>query len=262
MPGIKVAIIIPCMGRLQHLRQLANAVLGLATDPGFDYEIVVVDYGCPEGTFAWCVELDQRRLNCLRVEDDVALFNKSRCNNIGARCSQGDVLAFLDVDKIPPVDFLTRTVAVLAAGHADMVHFAVTGEALADGTSERYRFAPRPLDLEGPPVPGERPCLITTTVTRTVWQTIRGFDEGFDGWGYEDVDFRERALAAGFRDWWLGGAFEFINHGAGDSTRFYRSQDKAETARLNLRRLEDRARAVNPAGFGRAANLKLHGLLR
>lgn len=260
MPWIKVAIIIPCRGRLQHLKQLANAVLGLSTGLGFDYEIVVVDYGCPEETFDWCVGQDQQRLNCVRVEDDVSLFNKSRCNNIGARYSEGNVLAFLDVDKIPPVDFLKRTVTILASGRADMVHFAVVGPAIGDGTGERYHFAPRPPEQEGPPVPGERPCLITTTVTRTVWESIRGFDEAFDGWGYEDVDFRERALAAGFHDWWLGGAFEFINHGAADSTRFYRNKDKAETARLNLQRLEDRARVVNPAGFGHAVSFKVHGL--
>jgi hypothetical protein len=163
------------------------------------------------------------------------------------------------VDKIPPQDYLSRAVQALASSGRDMLHYVVEGDPVGDGTGERYRFAPLPAGLEGEPVPGRRSWLVSCVVTRRLWAAVRGYDEGFEGWGYEDVDFRERALTAGFRDWWLGGAFTFINHGEEDSTRFYAHKDKQATARQNLLRLEDRGRPVNPGGFGLTADYATHG---
>src|SRR5206468_3632812 len=115
---------------------------------------------------------------------------------------------------------------------------------------ERYSFASLPAAEEGPARPREC-CVITPVVRRAVWETVRGYDEGFASWGYGDVDFRHRAVHRGYRDWWLGGDFVFLNHGAEDSTRFYRNRDKQATAARNLERLRDGTRPINPDGFGR-----------
>src|SRR5262249_57132449 len=119
---------------------------------------------------------------------------KSRCRNIGARLCGADLLAFLDIDLMPPPDYLARAIHALASSGGEMVHYVVEGEPIGDGTGERYRFAPYPPELEGKPVRGPKSWATSCIVSRRLWAAVRGYDEAFEGWGYEDVDFRDRAL--------------------------------------------------------------------
>ena len=56
----RASIITTCKGRLHHLRRTLPCMLAQGCD--FAYEVVVVDFGCPQGTFDFCRGLDVRNL--------------------------------------------------------------------------------------------------------------------------------------------------------------------------------------------------------
>ena len=66
MPLPFVSIIPTCKGRLHHLRETLPSML--AQDYAGDWEIVVVDYDCPDGTFEWVKSLDHPRVQVGRTE--------------------------------------------------------------------------------------------------------------------------------------------------------------------------------------------------
>ena len=86
-----IALITTCKGRLHHLRE----TLPLMASQGAD-EIVVVDYGCPDGAGDW-VEREFPGVRVVRVDDDPG-FCLPRARNAGARASSARWLAFVDAD--------------------------------------------------------------------------------------------------------------------------------------------------------------------
>lgn len=76
-----VSIITTCKGRLEHLRQTLPKML--AQQYSSRFEVIVVDYDCPDETYRWCVELKDRRLIGARVLTDAENFNLSRANKRG-----------------------------------------------------------------------------------------------------------------------------------------------------------------------------------
>ena len=62
--------------------------------------------------------------------------------------------------------------------------------------NRRYRYLDRDLETAGPV---EQPAGAFLMIRRDVWERLGGFDEGFHPAWFEDVDFCQRALEAGYR---------------------------------------------------------------
>jgi glycosyltransferase involved in cell wall biosynthesis len=103
-PRPVASVIVPCKGRLHHLRRTLPNMLAQQCD--FGYEVIVVDYSCPQETYDWCCGLNVRNLTVLKVLDDAESFNHSRCRNCGACNAVGSVLAFVDADVRLEPDWL------------------------------------------------------------------------------------------------------------------------------------------------------------
>lgn len=169
-PSDKLSVIITCKGRLAHLRTTLPHWL---RQDARDVEIVVVDYGCPDGTAAWLAE-HYPSARVVAVTRDVDEWNGSRARNIGARAALGQWFAFADACLLPGDDYLSRMLrpALDGAGLVKLIHGFDRGRPLTNGA-----------------------CL----VARRLFYQVHGFDEGSTLWGFLDADFYARCAATGAR---------------------------------------------------------------
>lgn len=243
-----VDIVIACKGRLHHLKQ---------TLPGFldqdvpEYGVIVVDYGCPDDAFDYIRELNHPRLRCIKVKDGTELFSLPRAINIGVNFSAADIIAKVDADQLVRPDWLRSQIE--AIGEAGIARPATFGEPVADGDIYQY---PSPLgSARENTYPGY--CM-----TREAFHAVRGIDEGFVGWGYEDADLCFRVLHhAGLTDApFVPYRGAFLNHSEDESVRFYAEKNKATSAEKNLARLHQYGRQINPSGYGQTRDYELWNL--
>lgn len=228
-----ISIITTCKGRLAHLKQSLPAML--RQDYPGEVEVVVVDYGCPEGAAAFVRSLRDPRARCVEVRDNVDEFNMSRARNVGAAHATGDLLAFVDADCCPRPEYLTAGVMRLHETHA-----LLCCPAHPDGS-----------------VFGS--CLLDESVHRS----LRGYDESFTGWGYDDIDYYARLAAKGGRVCNIpADLIDFIYHDADARVTHFASKETYPNADRNAAIGEDRLRTVNPAGYGLTTDYQLHGLPR
>lgn len=184
----RIAFVTTCKGRLHHLKESLPRMVEQRPD-----EIVVVDYGCPDGTGDW-VEATYPGVRLVRVTDD-AEFSASRARNIGVRATTAEWLCFIDADmRMQPgwLDWMR--------GNLHPRCFFVASE--EDGVSD--------VEAAG-----------TVVCTRQAFDAIGGYDEVFRGWGGEDTDFYKRlALQALGRAYYPRHFLDPIRHGEEERFRF------------------------------------------
>lgn len=158
----EICLITTCMGRLAHLQQSLGAA---AAQPGCS--CIVVDYSCPEQCGTW-VEAHYPQVKVVRATGQTA-FNISRARNLGAAAAESRWLCFFDADVVLDPHFAGRILPSLQSGH----YYGVLTE--DEG-------------LIGPIV-----C------ARSDFERVGGYDEVFENWGHEDVDFYMRLSLCGVR---------------------------------------------------------------
>lgn len=211
------SIVIPCKGRLAHLMQ----TLPHSINQELCCEIIVVDYGCPDGT----AEQLQHWPGVRTVRAPQAdYFNLSHARNIGINAARSHWCIVADADVIMPPDYVSGLLKDCIRHDWELCCAATNGAVNAQ-------------------------CC----VSRSAWERVRGYDEAFEGWGYEDCDFYGRLEAANVRtgkreDCGLG----LIQHSEELSLKFYQEKDREKSSRRNSRLMQDRGREVNPVDFGRA----------
>lgn len=222
MVGRPVAsFVIPVKSRKQHLLEALPYVLNQDVD--VPYEVVVVDYDCPERS-GQSVLSAFKGLRVLEVSK-VAGFNLSHARNIGGVRTLGRVICFSDADSKPHKTWLANVLREIDRG-MDIA----TAKPMAE-------------DLGG-----------TIAVRSTMFHTVRGYDEKMDGWGFEDSDFHRRVLlAGGLQGQYAPELVGKIYHGAGIRTAFYGPKNLRASYRVNKRRSDEHPfRLVNPNGYGSA----------
>uniref|UniRef100_B0T1B0 Glycosyl transferase family 2 n=1 Tax=Caulobacter sp. (strain K31) TaxID=366602 RepID=B0T1B0_CAUSK len=175
-----------------------SALLKALDERGADAEIVLLDDGGGDEalTRRMAGRIDKLRLPARLI---VLSPNEGRAKgrNRLARHARGGHLLFLDSDMLPdPIGFLTRWSAVAQ----DDVPIAFGGFTL-DQTPRRpehelHRAMALKSDCTPAPERAREPEKHVFTsnllVRRDVFEAI-GFDEGFAGWGWEDVEWAMRA---------------------------------------------------------------------
>ena len=152
--------VIPCKGRLAHLRESLPAALAQAP-------CVVVDYDCPERCGDWAGE-NCPKARIVRVRGQPG-FNLAHARNLGAAEVEADWIVFLDADVVPAPRLI---------------------EALALLAEPGVFLRPTPLtrDIWG-----------TVACPRIEFDCVGGYDEVISGWGGEDHDLYKRLERAGLR---------------------------------------------------------------
>lgn len=196
---------------------------------GYTFDVIVIDYGCPDGTFEWLKTITDPKLRGVLVVDHGTLFNLNRARNVGARLSSADILFFNDADDLMPLTAM-----------ADGLSKLVNGVELVNWTRK----------FDGLNKPS---CFGSVMLYRDVWGVVRGYDENLGcRYGFEDADFYRRVrndheyVELPF-DGWSSSERTFE-----EPTRFYETNDYEASKAENSRRIWSRGGIVNPNGFGTA----------
>jgi glycosyltransferase involved in cell wall biosynthesis len=221
--SVLASIIVPCKGRLHHLRRTLPNML--AQECEFSYEVIIVDYSCPQGTYDWCRDLDVRNLTVLKVLDAADTFNHSRARNCGANAAAGSVLAFVDADVRLESDWLQRATRPIRAGRADLV-------TVSSGGGKGCQ------------------CMGTCAISVDLYRDIRGYDEALQGWNSEDTDLYARAERRATRAHYASGLVTPIEHGNDERARFQVEKNVCVSNTNNQSYLSGRMGIVNPNGYG------------
>ena len=175
------------------------ALLKALDDPSAHAEIVVLDDGGGDDALA---ERIARRIEKLRVPIRFVRLSsnegRAKGRNRLASHARGGHFLFLDSDMLPDtLDFLSRWAAVADSGAP-----VVFGGFTLDQTPQRpetalHRAMALKSDCTPAPERAKAPEKHVFTsnllVRRDVFETI-GFDEGFAGWGWEDVEWAMRVV--------------------------------------------------------------------
>jgi glycosyltransferase involved in cell wall biosynthesis len=203
VPMNRIAFVTTCKSRLHHLQQTLPQWVAEVPD-----EIVVVDYGCPQGAGDWVREIFPQ-VTVIRVDDDPG-FCLARARNSGAAAVQAEWICFIDADVMVNRGWVEWMRSQLVPGH-----FYRAG----------LVFGVRDLETWG-----------SVIVPREAFERIGGYDEVFSGWGGEDTDFYNRLRMIGLTESEYPQRFvKAIAHS--DTERFAYSLLKNRTIQLCVNRL-------------------------
>lgn len=213
---MRASVIIPTWNSYATKRGSVELVLeGLFRQDAGRFEVVVVDDGSADGSGERLRRVRAPRGIGLRVLELPHTGNRSAVRNRGVARSRGEALVFVDDDTL----FLSRDGLRRLLGRIRRGAFACGAArhwSYLDWTPEAVREALRRGDFGGlarrsvlppPGLVGRRgfPAEFSYVancgaVHRSDFRKVRGFDEeGYGGWGLEDVDLMLRLLLAGTR---------------------------------------------------------------
>lgn len=193
-----ITVLIGVRDRADH--RLANALKSLRaqTHPADAIRVAVIDYGSESTWAARTAELcRQYRAEYLRI-DDVSVWSRSRCLNIGIRRVTTKLLMTSDVDVVLSPTYLADAVRALTVSPLSVIcspmldlpetstasfrRMAETDEASSLGRW-REQCSPRfGWDFH--------PSIVVAYTA--FFQMVRGYDEYYEVWGCEDEDLMRR----------------------------------------------------------------------
>jgi glycosyltransferase involved in cell wall biosynthesis len=254
-----ISVVVTTYNRPDALRAVLD---GLAAQTDRDCEVIVADDGSREDTrtlveqtgFGFPVPL-------AHVWQEDQGFRAGAARNRAAERARGDYLVFLDGDCIPRPEFVAchRTLAErgwMVAGNRILLSEDFTEAALRDRlplhewSADQWSDARRNGDINRTLPLARLPLGPLRKLGASRWQRIRtcnlgvwaddfrrvrGFDESFEGWGFEDSDLAVRLLNAGVRR--KEGAFA-----TGVLHLWHRENDRRHEGR-NWERLQQRIRS-------------------
>jgi glycosyltransferase involved in cell wall biosynthesis len=194
---MRFSIIIPTYGRPDRLHQCLSGLAALDY-PRNEFEIMVVDDGSPESVQAVACSFSNRlNVNYLRQEN----AGPASARNLGARCSRGQILAFLDDDCVPRPDWLRQLEAEASRRPEALLGgttrnacpgnpFAETNQILIDAIVAWFRD--RDSQLQFFPSNNVAMCA-------AAFHEVGGFDASMRLVAGEDREFCARWLASGRR---------------------------------------------------------------
>ena len=218
-----ISVIVTTYNRLDALQAVLD---GFAAQSDRDFELIVADDGSRDDTLER-VEIAAigYPVPLIHVWQEDRGFRAGAARNRAAERAQGDYLVFVDGDCIPRPDFIARHRALaergwMVAGNRILLSEQFTSQALREGAplhawstadwkaAQRNGDVNRVLPLLHLPLGPLRKLAArrwqrVRTCNLAVWtddfRRVRGFDETFEGWGFEDSDLAVRLLNAGVR---------------------------------------------------------------
>jgi glycosyltransferase involved in cell wall biosynthesis len=191
---------------------LAAVLCGLAAQMARNFEIVVADDGSEPDASAL-----SRHYGAKHVWHPHDGFRAAAIRNRAVEASSGDYLIFLDGDCVPRPSFIAHHRALaecgwFVAGNRVLLSESATARLLASGhylpaslflsrlRSDINRLAPLltlpiPRKLSSKKWQGAKACNLG--IWRADFDRVGGFDEAYQGWGYEDSDLVVRLIRSG-----------------------------------------------------------------
>lgn len=186
----RIAFVTTCKSRLHHLKETLPLLVSMGPE-----QIIVVDYGCPDGTGEW-VRQNYPGVALVSVSDDPG-FCASRARNLGAEAVSAEWICFIDADiRIDPswLDWMR--------GNLQPNHFYRAAK--VQGVRDKETWG-------------------TVICQKAAFQRLGGYDEAFRGWGGEDDDlyFRLVEVAGQIESSYPSHFVSAISHGDEERTKFH-----------------------------------------
>lgn len=214
---MKASIIIPTKDKLSRLRLTLKALEGQITQK---VEVIIVFDGCSHETVAAFgnLKFDFPTKNIISKR----CVGRAAARNLGLKEAQGDIIIFLDDDRIPAKSFVEKHIAAHAAkgksvilgrrnevvldeGDIDALYHSkdmhTDFEKFIVGTKPYPFYSFKTFFLLGKKNP-LRYIIFSTgnvSVDRAIFDVSGIFDEEFKGWGHEDADLGYRLVQHHFR---------------------------------------------------------------
>jgi glycosyltransferase involved in cell wall biosynthesis len=201
--SVKISLVTTCKGRLSYLRESILTWLALDYD---HYEILVVDYDCPDGTEAFIERnkdtyLKKSKAGAITVVKvyDKPLFNLNDARNRGIEASDCELVylvdsdvCFRDRDILKKVNksrdrgkiFFTAS-PVLHSGHAEAVNYYRLGFQTTVKVPALLPMISETIGLSG-----------TVCFLKSHWEAAGKYDPRINelGYGCDDIEFYLRLL--------------------------------------------------------------------
>jgi glycosyltransferase involved in cell wall biosynthesis len=169
---------------------LLRAVLGsIAAQDAVMVECLVVEEILPGGPSILPDWVRHIRVPLSSAEEP---YRRGRNFNVGAQAARGQILVFHDGDILMPCDYSAEVVARVGSG-SEIVDLKRYLFYLSSHHTDRVLRGRAELTAAAPEMVVQNAPGGTIAVSRSAFERIGGFDEQFEGWGGEDVEFLERA---------------------------------------------------------------------
>ena len=188
-----ISVIIPNYNGSRFIAPLLESLSEL-TDPGVDYEFLIVDNGSTDDSLS-LFESYGKKLRNFRLLSYTEKQSSYAARNYAAQNSASPYLVFTDVDCRPKTDWLTRIVAhreLLEAGGllSGTVHLYPAGDEL-----NIYGMCDRLFSLnQAHYAKTMHGATANLAVPRAAWRIVQGFSEVESG---GDIDFCDRVIQNG-----------------------------------------------------------------
>lgn len=221
---MKISVIVPVYNRLEHLRSFFLCLLNQSEVP---YELIIADDGSSEKIEDYIGDLiPKAKFIVKHIYQEDKGFRKTRALNNGARNALGEILVFCDQDLIFPEDYLEKIKKTINDDNF------VMGRPFSVKEDEKNKIL-KLLEIKGPYkeieeiLPksykrsvnntlkkdkirrilnklklnkrGIRLVGMSYAVTKKNYIAVNGYDEKYQGWGYEDDDFGNRLGVFGIK---------------------------------------------------------------
>ena len=186
MSELRASIIIATKDRAAYLEQALRSLSQQIAAPSF--EVIVVDNGSTDAT-PQIVKQAQAEYSLPTAYVFEATPNRGAARNRGIAAAGGDLVVFIDDDVWTPPGFL----AAHSAAHQGPGTFAVSGPIL---NVPSYVERPKPSLAN---YSRAFLCTCNVSISREALHWVKGFDEQFDLYGWEDTELGVRLRENGVR---------------------------------------------------------------
>jgi len=184
-----MSVVIPTLNKVELLRQTLAALRGQDLGRPGAWEVVVVDDGSSDGTAAYLGAQSDWHSPELRVVRPPRNVGRAAARNLGAAVAGGDFLLFLDDDIVAPAGLLSAHLDLLTTRpDCGTIGYAVTAPDLIDAPHFFYIDTRGVARLSAGPAPARFFVTQNAAVPRAAFLAVGGFDEGFSGYGFEDME--------------------------------------------------------------------------
>jgi predicted glycosyltransferase involved in capsule biosynthesis len=240
MKKYKISFCTSCTGRLHHIKETFLSNLNNNIDYG-DVEFVLLNWNSQDGLNDWVQHNLSEYINDGVVKylhtKQASHFQMARTKNVTAKNASGEIVCWVDGDNFIQKDYASYI----------NTEFNKNEEIILNSIKRK-----RPRQIE-------KLNWGRIAISKKNFMKVNGYDENFDGWGWEERDFKNRVIKfLGIRDVQFRRAdLDFISHENTFNRPKRSNLDNKRKSRLNM---ENERYIVNTdIDFGSIDDLKITG---